>query len=254
MKFSKTLVILLCSLAFVACADKHENASNETVGNHQQTTEGEEIKYANYLDDIDISDIEIVSMQAEYVIDISNIEELINAYDHVFIGTVDSIDGCSTTIGTNSFNFIPKTYGTLSVLDDLKGNMNQDKIQFARTGGIISIADYEKNAPKEMLVNDEKHRLDANQESLDKESTYHKYLLDGDIDLEAGKTYLFFGTFYESGVFSIYGAQYGAREVRQKDTNITTFRSLPEVNSLEIKNNDTGEYETLDSIIDQYFK
>lgn len=154
----------------------------------------------------------------------------------------------------NSFNFMPKTYGRISVLENLKGNMNQDEIQFARAGGVISIADYEKYASKEMIINDDKHRLDANQGNIDKENTYHKYLLDGDIDLEAGKTYLFFGSFYESGVFSIYGAQYGAREVRQKDTNNSTFRALPEVNSLEIKNNDTGEYERLDSIIEQYFK
>lgn len=91
MKLSKTLIILLCSLAFVACADKHESASDKAVGNREQTTE--EIKYVNYLDEIDTSDIEIVSTEAEYAINISNIEELINAYDHVFIGTVIVLTG-----------------------------------------------------------------------------------------------------------------------------------------------------------------
>lgn len=254
MKFSKTLVILLCSLAFVACADKHEKASNKAVENREQATEAEGIKYFDYLDEINAQDIEIVSTQAEYEIDISNIENLINAYDHAFIGTIESIDGCSTTIGMNSFNFMPKTYGKVSVLDNLKGDIHQDEIQFARAGGVISIADYEKYAPKEMIINDDKHRLDANQGNIDKENTYQNFRLENDIVLEAGKTYLFFGTFYESGVFLIDAAQYGAREIRQKDTNITTFRTLPEVNSLEVKNNDTGEYEMLDSIIDQYFK
>lgn len=53
---------------------------------------------------------------------------------------------------------------------------------------------------------------------------------------------------------NINGAQYGAREILNVKTNKTVFRTVPEIKNLQVKNNNTNEYESLSNLIQLYFK
>lgn len=210
--------------------------------------------YTNYTESIDKENIDEVTIVADHVIDISDVSKLRDFDENVFIGTVESIDGCSTIIANNTFNPMPSEYGKISVLKNLKGNTNANSIKYTRYGGVISIAEYEKYAPQEMVANNEKHRNDAGQQNIDKEATYMNFQYENDIEFEAGKTYLFF-TMYESSTdtYVINGVQYGTREIYQPTTTKRVFTDLPIESSLQIKNNATNEYESLDSFISTYF-
>lgn len=212
-------------------------------------------KYTSYIDEIDQADIEVVRHEASHEYDISDPDELKKDADHVFIGTIDSIDGASTTIGTGSFTLIPRTYGKLTVLKEIKGSFESDTISYAKYGGVISLADHEKDMPEDMRKNDQLHQAAAGQKDIDKNNTYFDFLMAEDIHLESGKTYLLYGSFYEgSDIFLIKGQQYGVREVMEQATGNSSFRSLPEISSLSLKNNQTGEYESLDEYLKRYFK
>lgn len=245
------MVVLMSVLLLAACGTE---SKDQSIKETNDEISGKTATYYNYLDEINANDIERVGAEASYAFDISNVELLKNEHTNVFIGRIDSMDGCSSTIGMNSFSSLPKTYGNVMVLSDLKGALKGQTIQYARPGGVISLADYEKDMPEDMLRNNAKHRKEAGQENIDKENTYLEFIIEQDIKLEVGKTYLFFGSFYDSGVFSINGVQYGAREVKQNSTGISTFSSMPKVEDVSVINNDTGEYESLAKIIETYFK
>ena len=57
-----------------------------------------------------------VTIDSDNVIDISDVPALRDFVSHVFIAKVESIDGCSTTIGNGRFSPIPAEYGKMRVL------------------------------------------------------------------------------------------------------------------------------------------
>lgn len=122
---------------------------------------------------IHLNDVQNVPTSAETAIDISDVVKLRDFHTNVFVGTVDSIDGCSTTISTGEFVPMPQTYGKITILENLKGQIANNSITFAIGGGILSVADYEKDAPAKMIANHEKHR----DTEIDKEATYYHFSL-----------------------------------------------------------------------------
>lgn len=223
--------------------------------NDNKIEEEESFNYYSYVDEINLDNVVNVSSISEYAIDITDVRILSDSQTNVFIGTVDSIEGCSTTIATGKFSSMPNTYGKIKVLKNLKGEIKEDVINYAREGGIISIAEYEKNAPKELVENRKLHREQAGQKNLDLKNTYMNYKEKDDIDFKVGKTYLFFATFVpETSIYQISHAQYGTREILDLNTNKTVFRKLPDESTLQVKNNETGKYESLNEFINKYFK
>jgi len=248
-KLMKYIAISMLSVfVLIGCSSNDKEAQ---VGKKESATK-ENFKYTNYLDNIDTDNVEVIKTSSFASIDISNVAELRDFHENVFIGTVDSIDGASASVD-DVYAMAPHTYGNISVLKNLKGNLDLGVVKFARYGGTISIADYEKGAPQEMITNDDLHRKAAGQENIDKENTYLTFMEEGDITLEAGKTYVFFGTVTDGGTFLIDGYEYGTRELSQPSTGKKAFRSMPAEDSLEIINNETGEYENLNAFIDKYF-
>lgn len=247
----KFLLIIATSLLLTGCASLKNTDQTQI----PKTSEKEEtIKFYNYRDKISAENINIATISADHSIDISDVNQLRNFDTNVFIGTVESIDGCSTTVAEGTFNPTPYEYGKISVLKNLKGQTNSDTITFARNGGVISIADYEKNAPKEMIENDDKHRKEAGQEKIDKASTYIELRYENDIVIEAGKTYLFFMKYVSStDTYVVNGVQYGTREIYQPSSKSSFFRKLPKETTLQVRDNNTGEFESLDEFINLYF-
>lgn len=223
--------------------------------NHSKKIDKEEsFEYYNYIDNISLNNMSNATISMSRKIDISDITALKNFSTNVFIATVDTIDGCSTT-ASGDYSPFPSIYGKLTILENLRGEIKNKTISFIRLGGVISMADLEKDAPQELIENREKHRLEAASENIDKENTYVNYMEKDDIQLEAGKTYLFFATYIpKANVYGINGAQYGAREILNVKTNKTVFRTMPEIKNLQVKNNNTNEYESLSNLIQLYFK
>ena len=83
-------------------------------------------------------------------------------------------------------------------------------------------------------------------------------MMDGDITIEEGKTYLMYisyATDYER--YSVQYVQYGLREVEStslnKNTNIKSLNSN-EYETIKVKNNENGNYENLSSVLPSKFK
>ena len=145
------VLLLLCLLIVLSGCGKKDAKVTNIQGNNSS------ISYRDKLS-IGEKNLNHVTIDSDNVIDISDVPALRDFVSHVFIAKVESIDGCSTTVGNGRFSPIPAEYGKMRVLKSIKGSVDSDSINYYRAGGIISIAEYEKDAPAEMIANEEKHR------------------------------------------------------------------------------------------------
>lgn len=289
-KLSLLLIGVFFTLSLCACTNHENKINNKGPKKSETQIAGTELvrklevedpeqnllkakSFYNYRNEIKsdlVNDLD-VTVKAESIIRLEDVPELRDFSSNVFIGTVLSIDGCSTTVLDGNFHPIPDEYGKILLLKNLRGEIKQDVIDFGRSGGVITIAEYEKNAPAEMIANDDKHREEAGQENIDKENTYQNFRYENDITLEAGKTYLFFANYVEStDMYAIIGFEYGSRAIIKSDTEVSQFLSRPDFekelrqnaslpstspgSDLKLLNNATGEYESLDEFISEYFE
>lgn len=248
----KAILLLLCLIVLVSGCGKEKTGSANA--GDSQAAPAHEIG-PNYRDSLSLNDENLFSVinDSDRIIDISDVNQLRDAVTNVFIARVDSIDGCSTTVSSGRFCPVPDEYGKLTVLQSLKGEISNSTVNFAKPGGIMSIAEYEKYAPAELIENHDKHRREAGLENIDKSSTYQRFFEEGDIELEVGKTYLFFANHIpETGYYLIDGVQYGAREVIYSEGS-EFVNSILESDELQLMNSDTEEAESLRSFVDTYF-
>ena len=97
----KFLLIIATSLIVTGCASLKNTDQTQI----PKTNEKEEtIKHYNYRDKISSESIDIATVSADQSIDISDVNQLRDFDSNVFIGTVESIDGCSTTAAENAFH------------------------------------------------------------------------------------------------------------------------------------------------------
>ena len=243
------VLLLLCLLIVLSGCGKKDAKVTNIQGNNSS------ISYRDKLS-IGEKNLNHVTIDSDNVIDISDVPALRDFVSNVFIAKVESIDGCSTTIGNGRFSPIPAEYGKMRVLRNIKGSVDGESISYYRAGGIISIAEYEKDAPAEMVANEEKHRKASGNENIDKNANFYEWKEDGDIDIEVGKTYIFFAMYNEeTGYYNILGAQYGSRERSSEanDGNGKISMNALDKDELKLKNNDSGKYESLKEFIDKYF-
>ena len=243
------VLLLLCLLIVLSGCGKKDAKVTNIQGNNSS------ISYRDKLS-IGEKNLNHVTIDSDNVIDISDVPALRDFVSNVFIAKVESIDGCSTTIGNGRFSPIPAEYGKMRVLRNIKGSVDGESISYYRAGGIISIAEYEKDAPAEMVANEEKHRKASGNENIDKNANFYEWKEDGDIDIEVGKTYIFFAMYNEeTGYYNILGAQYGSREISSEanDGNGKISMNALDKDELKLKNNDSGKYESLKEFIDKYF-
>lgn len=243
-------VLMLCILIVLSGCGKSEK--NTEKSKNKSITASE-----SYIDKlkIDKKNLTHTKVIPEYTFDVSNVTELSEHATHVFIGRVDSIDGCSTTVGSGEFSPVPEEYGKISVIKSIKGEIKTKSIKYARPGGVISVAEYEKYAPEETVKNEEENRKASGKENLDKNISFYEMRHDGDIKIEIGKTYLFFAMYNkETGYYFIFGDQYGSREISgmSGDDKKAFIKSLDK-DELKLKDNDTGKHESLKNFIEKYF-
>ena len=169
--------------------------------------------------------------------------------DYVAIVKIDSIDGANNVNKKTGKYVSTYTYGKATILKMLKGDIISKNIGYTRSGGKISYNQWVKGQAspeklQKLLESGDNKSIDIN-----KVKVYDKF--SGDIDIEVGKTYLVYmyhePTFNANNEFVIHGYQYGMREIK---IDSESKENLNNVADIKIKNNDTGKWENLSTIID----
>lgn len=176
-------------------------------------------------------------------------EYLLEKSDAIILASVISVDGASAKYNS----IVGMTYGKLLVSKTIKGQVKEGEIlEYLKPGGFITVTDWEKYQDPEANAKREYLRQ-VNGADIDKDNTYISLGLPDDIEIEAGKMYLIYLNYsdtYEK--YEIIGLGTGLREVNIEKTNIVTYSHNTDDNTLKIKNNKTGEYESLNQYIEQY--
>lgn len=224
----KLLIIIVVLLALTGCASDSEETVNEEDG---AVTEAESAELYDYAKDFLLTENDYtVSVSADWAIDIRDINVIKDISTDIFVGRVLSKDGCTPISGNSGFHGLLYTYGSIEVIDTIKGEA-WGKINYVRNGGIMSYAEYLEQAPEEMR---EKH-LSLIQGEMPQ---YISVQMEFDIPIETGKTYLIFSIYdAETDRYHIDFAQYGLREVTEKDGD------------LFVRDNDSKELNLLKEVV-----
>lgn len=227
----KTIALSLCSFALIGCTIKGSEAPytyiTEEMSEHAQH-----------------GVLEVLSTTA---LDPCSLLELSSDVAIVKIISVDHAD-------MKYAGFIPMTYGTMQIVIPFVGNKNTgDMVDYVKPGGMVSIAEYESSDDHLSIAKRDALRKKAGLE-IDKENTYYDILLGNDVEVIAGKTYLAYLDYHkESNEYEVVGLGNGFREINmsiKEDAIDIPFDS----SSLQIRNNTTGEFESLQQYIDTYIR
>lgn len=169
---------------------------------------------------------------------------MLNVSDTVALVTVVSLDGASMDYSTFGM-----TYGKILVNDVIVGDINTNEIiEYLKPGGYVTVADYDAHDIPASVAKRDYLRQQAGIE-IDKENTYINLKVEDDIEIEAGKTYLAYLHYRENdGKYEIVGLRNGLREVNVSQVSSITIQEYS-IDELQIKNNVTGEWESLDEYV-----
>ena len=216
MSFGIAGIVLDFSLNHIQTVKDDENSNEESFNKREKTNER---IYLNSISSIDFN------------LDVTDLDYLEENSSDIIIGKIKSIDGTTNYNEKNkSYTFV-STYGTIQVegiiKSDSKFSLN-DTILFTRMGGEITVAEYEKSLEPRQIV---RQKIDQLTEE-EKKNLYVRMYIANDIEIEAGKTYLMYLSYDESTEkYAIIGFENGLREYNK--------------NNNTVKNNSTGEFESL---------
>ena len=187
----------------------------------------------SYINKDDIFNVEY-SMLLSSTVDITDINVLKEMAEDILIAKVSKIDGGINYSETFKIYSSVNTIGEIEIEKSIKGGLKEGQIvPFIRLGGIIETSEYVKG------LNEKRKRLLEEAEQKGEETMldykYVKEIKSGDIEIEEGKTYLMFICYdpYNER-YEIFGDQYGLREYDE--------------NTSSVLNNDTNEYEKIESL------
>ena len=181
-----------------------------------------------------------VNWKADLSVDLSSSSVITDAFDYISLVRIDSIDGVSNYNSLTGKYVNPYTYGKATILKNIKGNISNNQITYRRLGGVMSFDDWLKGDPSPEKIM--KIREESDLKNISTNNIMVSSKVDGDIDIEVGKTYVVFlmrdDKINKENEYFIDGLQYGLREVQQSN-----------ISNLKVKNNVTGEWEKLSSVI-----
>lgn len=162
---------------------------------------------------------EVIS-DLDTIYDNSNVSELEARSDLIIIGKIKEIDGAINYNETKKQYIKTSTIGTIKVKNIIKNNdivSKNDEIKFVRLGGTISVAEYEKSLEPRQIVRQGLDKLT----SKEKENSYIKVSISGDIEPEKNKTYLMYLKYDEDlNRYAIIGMEYGLKEYRESTKQV----------------------------------
>lgn len=236
--FSISLILFGCSKAETGLTEDESNSKIESEGYVEQV-------YYDYTNEFELNDDNTVTTvtQGDAIYDVNDPLDLRANSDVVFIGTIISKDYATCSPIEGEYSPIPYTSGSIEVIQSLKGDIT-GSIEFYRSGGIVTVNEFLRNAPKERV--EKIKSLSQGNENY----TYIKSYMLGDIDIESGKSYLFYAKHHkDTDRYFIIGYEGGTREIISENT-----KNLYSLDNTNLKNNVTGEYEDLQNYIDVYLK
>lgn len=143
------------------------------------------------------------------------------------------------------------TFGKMLVNTVVSGNLNVEQVvTYEKPGGYVDLETWEKAQPN---ASTEKRRYLREKAglSMDLSNEYINILIDSDVEIETGKTYLVYLTYDQScNAYEIIGLGNGLREVDIPQENRSVSVTNVSVNERKIKNNTTGEWENLNSYVE----
>ena len=163
-------------------------------------------------------------------------KDLLELCDCIALITVESIEGASREYSSSTM-----TYGKVIVNNVILGNIKLgDEIEYLKPGGYITVAEYDKY----------EDGAEVTEEQTGEETQYYNTLLNGDIEIEVGKTYLAY-LHYDNNEdkYEIIGLGNGLREIDIPKENVVTSKEY-DLDELKILNNTTNEWESLKEYIE----
>lgn len=216
MSFGIAGIVLGFSLNHIQKVKDNENSDEESFNKQEKTNER---IYLNSISSIDFN------------LDVTDLDYLEENSSDIIIGKIKSIDGTTNYNEKNKSYIFVSTYGTIQVEGIIKSNSKfslNDTVLFIRMGGEITVAEYEKSLEPRQIV---RQKIDQLTEE-EKKNLYVRMYIANDIEIEAGKTYLMYLSYDESTEkYTIIGFENGLREYNK--------------NNNTVKNNSTGEFESL---------
>lgn len=169
--------------------------------------------------------------------------------DAIVLATILSLDNADP-----NGSIVGMTNGKLLVNTTLSGDIAQGQVvSYSKPGGIMKMSDWEETQPDAANLK-RQYLREQNGVNVDLDNTYINMLISGDIEVEAGKDYLVYLKFIDDNKYEIIGLGNGLRELNvEKSAKKAKAKSL-DTTSLKIKNNETGEFESLQDYINTYIK
>lgn len=204
-------------------------------------------KYNNDVNSITKDNTYVIKQTADMLLDISDSNEMYKESSYVAIVKIDSITGSDNYSDLNKEYVLPYTYGKMTIVKSLKGNLKENStVNFYRSGGILEVKKYYSG-----LSPVQKAKFDSDATKIKElgEAKYIKVEYEEDIDITSGKNYLVYlksDSYYSGSTnsYAIFGMQGGLREV-QDSSNLNSKNSA----EIKILNNFTNKWETLDKIV-----
>ena len=169
-----------------------------------------------------------------------------NDADAIALATVLTLDNADPDA-----SMVGMTNGTMLINNVLSGNLSQGQvINYSKPGGMMKMSEWEESQP-EAATQKRQYLREQNNVEIDLNNTYINLMISGDVEIEAGKSYLVYLK-NNNGRYEIIGLGNGLREL---DVAQQTSRAAVQnfnLSSLKIKNNETGEFETLENYINTY--
>lgn len=172
-----------------------------------------------------------VNSEVDMIYDNSDVSELEERSDLIIIGKIKEIDGAINYNEAKKQYMMTSTIGTIKVKSIIKGNENVKKnseIKFVRLGGTISVNEYEKSLEPRQIIRQGLDKLTTKE----KQNTYVKVSVSGDIEPQKNSTYLMYLKYDEDlNRYSIIGMEYGLKEYKET--------------TKQVKNNETQKWENI---------
>lgn len=181
--------------------------------------------------------------------ELSDSHALAEDSQYIALIKIDSVDGVDNYSEVVKDYVLPYSYGKMTIVYSLVGDLPEDEeLVFCRLGGAIDIDkyynslsesekerfDYAKDNDSGLAVADKVQILDENDINIEAGKTYLAYLVDDSVCRNDGKTY------------SIIGFKGGLREVQLlQDSDVQSYA----MTDIKVKNNFTGDWESLSEIV-----
>lgn len=237
--FKRFILMVSFSFLLVGCSSKPQTSI-------KPDTSTKEIVFKNAYSTIKNDDILHLTSEGDFLYSFEDADVLFEASEYVALIRVDSIDGA---INKNEFDgsvMYPSTYGQLTVLHLIKGDLQVKKsYRYLRAGATIAWDQYLEGLNAEQV---KKQRSNIKDDNIPK-FVEVKFL--NDIDLEPGKVYLVYlepSKHIKEGL-TIEGLQGGLREVQNGEALYSKDTLSITTNSLKVFNNFTKTWESLETII-----